>query len=431
MSDYLVKRNGWYHYIRRVPAHLRRLDNRQSIRVALKTKDLSEAARRAIVHNEAVERFWRSLAASPQSDKAAADYREAVARARAFGFSLKSIEEIAEGPIDDLVERLRAVRRVNDRNATAPALLGLVGKPQTLLSAALDQYLILTTDRLKGKSAIYQRKWLNPRKKAIENFIAAVGDKPIIEVTRRDILDFRKWWLEKIAAEDLNPLSANKDLIHLKDILRVMATELEIEEHLDVRVMFVETAFRGKKMSRTPFEAKYVQDKLLLPASFKTLNEEARAVIYLMADTGARVSEITGLQAEDIVLKSDIPHIWIRPNAIRSLKTAQSERQIPLVGAALVGAKMAAGGFPRYAGSDSVSNLINQYMEEHKLRPSPSHTLYSLRHTFKDRLRDVQAPEELIDSLMGHATRGPHYGRGHLLKMKYDWLKKIAFKIKK
>lgn len=50
------------------------------------------------------------------------------------------------------------------------------------------------------------------------------------------------------------------------------------------------------------------------------------------------------------------------------------------------------------------------------MRPSPSNTLYSLRHTFKDRLRDIGAPEEIIDELMGHKTRGPKYGRGHLLE---------------
>ncbi|MEC8967302.1 hypothetical protein [Alteromonas sp. CyTr2] len=63
------------------------------------------------------------------------------------------------------------------------------------------------------------------------------------------------------------------------------------------------------------------------------------------------------------------------------------------------------------------------------MRPSPSNTLYSLRHTFKDRLRDIGAPEEIIDELMGHKTRGPKYGRGHLLEKKYEWLQRIAFDV--
>ena len=63
------------------------------------------------------------------------------------------------------------------------------------------------------------------------------------------------------------------------------------------------------------------------------------------------------------------------------------------------------------------------------MRPSPSNTLYSLRHTFKDRLRDIGAQEEIIDELMGHKTRGPKYGRGHLLEKKYEWLQRIAFDV--
>jgi len=45
-------------------------------------------------------------------------------------------------------------------------------------------------------------------------------------------------------------------------------------------------------------------------------------------------------------------------------------------------------------------------MREHNLKPTPNHSLYSLRHTFKDRLRDAQAPEEIIDELMGHKKKG-------------------------
>lgn len=61
--------------------------------------------------------------------------------------------------------------------------------------------------------------------------------------------------------------------------------------------------------------------------------------------------------------------------------------------------------------------------------PSPEHKVYSLRHTFKDRLRDIEAPEEIIDDLMGHKKSGPKYGRGHKLETKQKWLKKIAYKI--
>lgn len=70
--------------------------------------------------------------------------------------------------------------------------------------------------------------------------------------------------------------------------------------------------------------------------------------------------------------------------------------------------------------------LINS-CAKNNLSPSEGQSLYSLRHTFKDRLRDIQAPEEVIDNLMGHKSRGPKYGRGHILETKLEWLNKIAF----
>ena len=66
----------------------------------------------------------------------------------------------------------------------------------------------------------------------------------------------------------------------------------------------------------------------------------------------------------------------------------------------------------------------NKYLRENDLKPTPDHSLYSLRHTFKDRLRDAGAQEEVIDELMGHKKSGPKYGRGHILESKLKWLEK-------
>jgi integrase len=146
-----------------------------------------------------------------------------------------------------------------------------------------------------------------------------------------------------------------------------------------------------------------------------------------MIETGARESEIIGLMPEDFFLSDPIPHIWIRKNELGSLKTKTSERKIPLVGVALKAAiEISNRGVGRYQKNPyTASATVNKYFEENGLKQSPKHTLYSLRHSFKDRLRDAQAPEEVIDELMGHKKTGPKYGRGHLLKAKHTWLKSI------
>jgi integrase len=62
------------------------------------------------------------------------------------------------------------------------------------------------------------------------------------------------------------------------------------------------------------------------------------------------------------------------------------------------------------------------------LRPTEEHTVYSLRHSFKDRLIAAEAQDSLIDSLMGHDTYKPKYGKGPSLVLKLKYLQRIAFK---
>jgi len=61
------------------------------------------------------------------------------------------------------------------------------------------------------------------------------------------------------------------------------------------------------------------------------------------------------------------------------------------------------------------------------LRPTKDHTVYSLRHSFKDMLIAAEAPDSLIDSLMGHRTGKPKYGKGPPLELKLKFMQSIAF----
>jgi hypothetical protein len=60
--------------------------------------------------------------------------------------------------------------------------------------------------------------------------------------------------------------------------------------------------------------------------------------------------------------------------------------------------------------------------------PSEKHSIYSIRHSFKDRLKAVEAPEELIDEMMGHRTDKPKYGDGYGLGLKFKYLQLIALR---
>lgn len=112
-------------------------------------------------------------------------------------------------------------------------------------------------------------------------------------------------------------------------------------------------------------------------------------------------SPIVYLQEDAIILNTSIPYVRILPDG-RRLKTEDSRREIPLVGAALAAMRKRPQGFPRYRDkSSNLSATLNKYLLENGLRPTKDHTVYSLRHSFKDRLVAAEAPDSLIDSLMG------------------------------
>ena len=109
------------------------------------------------------------------------------------------------------------------------------------------------------------------------------------------------------------------------------------------------------------------------------------------------------------------------------LKTEHSERDIPLVGLALDAMRRHPNGFPRYFDKgSSLSATLMKHFGNHELLPTDKHKIYSFRHSFKDRLKAVEAPEELIDEMMGHRTDKPKYGDGYGLGLKLKYLQLIA-----
>ena len=58
-------------------------------------------------------------------------------------------------------------------------------------------------------------------------------------------------------------------------------------------------------------------------------------LMHLMIDTGLRINECCGLQAADVYLEDQYPHLQVHRNPFRRLKTKSSRRYVPLVGASL------------------------------------------------------------------------------------------------
>lgn len=278
MQNYIVKINNCYRYRRWVLSYVSHLDKRKEVKISLKTKDPKLAMIRAEIYNSQIENFWKALIHSGNTEKVMDKYKIAVQLAQSHGFAYKTADQIAALSLEEIMSRISAsmtAKPYGENQQTTEALLGGLEQPKVLLSECLKLYWPLIHDRLTNKTDRQIQKWKNPRKLAFNNFIDVIGDKSCDQVTRLDILSFRNWCNEKIK-KGWTANSANKQLTHIKDILKTVSISNEIE--LPVRTLFEETNFRRVENSKPPFEASFVQNEIF--PKLKYLNVRDRYALW-------------------------------------------------------------------------------------------------------------------------------------------------------
>lgn len=308
--------------------------------------------------------------------------------AQGRGYNYLPVSRVANLPDEVLLNRIEAIRETEGGvdPIEAEALMGTVEDPPLLMSEILEEFYKLTPDRRLGKSRDQIRKWENPFKRALNRWIVVNGDGTLAAIKRDDFLSFRSFWIEKVDLEDRSNNTANKDFDKLTNALHTVIDGLGMELVLPIP----KRNWRLPKVdpvSPPPFSTDWIKDKILAPGSLDGLNDEARAILLICANTGARPSEVATLMPERIALSANTPHIQIRADG-RVVKTKRAVRDIPLVGVALEAARKFPNGFPRYRGvPSSLSGVQLKYMRNNGLMETEDHVIYSLRHSFEDRMR--------------------------------------------
>lgn len=187
---------------------------------------------------------------------------------------------------------------------------------------------------------------------------------------------------------------------------------------------------KNKRRSFNPEELKQYLDAL------STINEEAGLIGFLMVVTGCRTMEAGGLLRKDLKLDVETPHMQVRFNSIRNLKTKNSVRNIPLIstGQTLLQSYVVkckfhsddAPLFPKYGrdgGMDPLSQSLNSLIRGRLEISDKNLVAYSSRHTMKDKLRKLRTPADIQHRLLGHGTKSEADGYGdgppleHLLEV--------------
>ena len=434
----LTKRDIWY-YQRRVPLRLRDQDERAPlVRVSLQTKSIAEARQRRNAYEAADNQLWGAMTAGDDISRARHIFSAAVRRAEAMGFSYQPAAVVADLPLDALIKRMDAIA---DPSVPAPveaALLGGKAAPPTAMTEVLRLYSTeIATGDLMGKSPQQRRKWINIKKRAVARFIGLVSDKDISAISRDDALVMWRFWQKLISPATgkatHTPSSGNREMGTMREIYDAYFAHMGEQDRINpfAGLSFKEKAKAKVKRKRPPFSTEWIRDKILQPHALDGLNDEAAAIILATIETGARPSETCNLLPEMIRLDAPVPHLSFeeREDAEnpRELKSAPSIRIVPLVGVALEVYRRYPNGFPRYRErEEAASALINKFMRNNGLAPTARHTLYGLRHSLEDRMKDAGLGDDLRRILMGHKIDREEYGVGGSLKWRQDELAKIA-----
>ena len=370
----MLLRNETYYFLKRVPYDLKDYYSVKRLCFSLKTKSYSSALRLTKSVRQRLESYW-------------------------LGIRLQKMD----------IPAINLVKPNENVDDSSPDING-----------ALDLYL-----RLKGVDK--DKTFLRTANRNVEYIIKVLGNKSIKSYTSLDSSKFRDWLIE----QGMSLSTVKRVFSSVKAIVN-----LTIQEHgLDINNPFSKTYLPeiDDKQYRKSIPTETIKH---IQSLCREYDDDLRWLVALLSDTGMRLGEGVGLLKSDINLNSEIPHIRLIPHPWRRLKTRSSERSIPLINESLWACKRilehnndSIYAFPRYTSSkecntNSASAALNKWLKEKLLH---DYVIHGFRHSFRDRLRAIECPSEIIDQLGEWSLKsvGQGYGKGYELSVLGKWLLKI------
>lgn len=425
-----VRGDGNFTYRRRFPSKYKILVNGQlEFKVSLNTKNANQAIEKYGQIHAHFENLMNRLKAGKSLSSTEIEPIDVLkAKASELGIQYKSSQDlIKDDDISQFLERLKLADNLPPSDEIGLQALFGAAPDEPTLNDAWDFYQEHTRDELIGLSEREISKKKTPKLLAVKranNFLGA--NKLLSQITRQDALSYKSYWVNRVEDGEISAATANKNIMHVRQIVSFYLEQNDLKQTNP----FSKISLKEEKGTRPAYTIQFLKDKWLQGSPFETLSHEALHIVYAIMDTGTGPKEICGLAPEDIHLDHDIPYIEIKPNQFRKLKTGHRDRKIPLVGMSLKALKQYPTGFSSYRtpnGPDNFSANVNKYLKTHNLIETDQHGIYSLRHTFKNRMREHGFPAELQNYLMGHkdSSMGAKYGDVYNPKHTLTYMEKL------
>ena len=422
LPAYVFRRaNGSYRYKRNVPKKLVGLIGKATLYRQL-GESYAEAMRNLPkVHSE-IEKLFRDEAHMPSSERALAIIRGALGSEVAEQVLAGQVVEYSQEDYA-LNELAKEIAGKLSEDIVTQIYTGRLKQPALTLQKALGEYQAYKTEDA-GESRELELRVA----RALKDLGAAIGKQrvaqtPLGEITRADANALRDYLLER-----MKPSSVHRYIT----VVRAAVNYVITEHSLNIPNVFNGLRIKGASASvedRLPLND---HDLAMVAPNFED-DPVAQALFVTLTDTGARLSEITGLEVRDVDLQQR--SITIRPNGIRQLKTKGSQRTLPLSQRALEllqGHRRGKGDsdpifaeYSRPRGRDAASAMMMK-----RLRRSITDkklTMHSLRHRMKDKLRNTGCPEAISLAILGHSTNtvAANYGSGYALEVMREHMERV------
>ena len=371
---YIRCRDGIYYFVRRVPDDMKSYYSSDRISMSLRTKSNGVAIRAIKSICQRLDDYWLGL--------------------RLQKMDIPAIHLLSSNEVSD------------------------DGSP--IITDALDLYL-----RLKGEGK--DKTFIRTATRNVEYIIKVLGNRLLKSYSSSDASKFRDWLIE----QGMSLSTVKRVFSSVKAVIN-----LTIQEYgLDINNPFSKTYMPEieNKQYRESIPSQTIKH---IQSLCREYDDDLRWLIALLSDTGMRLGEGVGLLKSGMKLDCEIPHIKLIPHPWRRLKTKSSQRVIPLVNESLWASKRilehadnSLFALPRYTSlngckANSASAALNKWLKEEL---TENYVIHGFRHSFRDRLRAVECPSEIVDQLGGWSLRsiGQGYGKGYELSILSKWLLKI------
>jgi len=153
--------------------------------------------------------------------------------------------------------------------------------------------------------------------------IQCLGIWPIDEYSSKDATILREWLVNK----GISKSSLRRAFSSIKAVINFVI----LEHGLTCQNPFTKVYLPNNDDAKKRHAISEI-NRLKIQQQCIKIDDDIRWLVSLIMDTGMRFSEAVGLMCSDIYLDIEIPHLTVKPQPHRRLKTASSQRKIPLTG---------------------------------------------------------------------------------------------------